>query len=61
MSGAEEQVRRAVRAMLPTLDLNTTTERQIREMLAQQHGFAVDTPATKKIVKVAHANLAEVE
>jgi carbamoylphosphate synthase small subunit len=47
--------------MLPTLDLNTTTERQIREMLAQQHGFAVDTPATKKIVKVAHANLAEVE
>jgi hypothetical protein len=51
MSATEEQVRTTVRAMLPALDLNTTTERQIREEVAKQHG-SVEAPHLKKIIKV---------
>jgi hypothetical protein len=51
MSATAEQVRTAVRALLRRgVDLNTTTERQIREELAQQLG---SVEAHKKIIKVA--------
>ncbi|WIA32807.1 hypothetical protein OEZ86_005989 [Tetradesmus obliquus] len=49
MSATSEQVRTAVRALLRKgVDLNTTTERQIREELAQQIG---SVEAHKKIIK----------
>lgn len=50
MSATAEQVRTAVRVLLRKgVDLNTTTERQIREELAQQIG---PVEAHKKIIKV---------
>uniref|UniRef100_A0A383V677 DEK-C domain-containing protein n=1 Tax=Tetradesmus obliquus TaxID=3088 RepID=A0A383V677_TETOB len=49
MSATSEQVKTAVRALLRKgVDLNTTTERQIREELAQQIG---SVEAHKKIIK----------
>jgi hypothetical protein len=50
MSATAEQVRTAVRAMLRGgVDFNTTTERQIRDTLAEQLG---SVEAHKKIIKV---------
>ena len=34
-------VRKALKAMLPTLDLESTTERKIRQMIADDLGAAV--------------------
>jgi hypothetical protein len=50
MSATAQQVRTAVRALLRKgVDLNTTTERQIREELAQQLG---SVEAHKRLIKV---------
>ena len=46
------QVRKALRALLPTIDLETTTERRIRQMIADDLGAAVVDKHKKVLARV---------
>jgi hypothetical protein len=49
MSAAE--VSACCRRLLPGIDLDNTTERMVRELVARELGAPVDTPALKALIK----------